>query len=312
MTLTIRHLLFAILGFLASTQLIWQYVGHFNVETKAYTWLLPIFAAFAIASTLYDKIRKDPCISSMLFGFGVVMIYGASLNVISYFGLTIAGPRIDYLLASVDRHIGIYWPALILFAAKHPTANVILYYVYRFSTWQTIFLIAALGRNDRSGTVEKLCLTLVLCGIFTIGIWMIFPSFGAITVYGLPISVAGKLPIALDQSYAQELLKLWQNGPGLISPLTVKGLVGFPSFHTAQAVIVTWYARRLKIFFYPFLILNILVIVSTPIQGGHHVVDVIGGVAIAAFAIWLTTLIAKRITAVATSKGMMPALAAAG
>src|SRR5262249_10846190 len=158
-------------------------------------------------------------------GFGFVIIYGATLNIISYFGLTIAGPRIDDFLASIDRLMGIYWPALILFMAKHSTANAILFYVYRLSVWQTVVLIAALGRKDRIGTVEQLCLALVLCGIITIGSWMVFPSFGAITVYGLPAGVAGAIPISLDQDYAHELLHLWTNGPGLISPLTVKGLV---------------------------------------------------------------------------------------
>ncbi|MES2255432.1 MAG: phosphatase PAP2 family protein [Pseudomonadota bacterium] len=311
MTITIRRLLFAVLGFLACTQLVWQRVGHFNVDAKAYAWPLALFVIFAISAALYDWIRKDTCISSMLFGFGFVIIYGASLNVISYFGLTIAGPRIDDLLASVDRHMGIYWPALILFMAKHPTVNAVLFFIYRLSVWQTVILIAALGRKDRAGTVEQLCLALVIGGAFTIGAWMMFPSFGAITVYGLPASVVGKLPISLDQNYADELLRLWANGPGLISPLTVKGLVGFPSFHTAQAIIVAWYARRLGILFFPFLVFNSLVIASTPIQGGHHVVDVIGGFAVAAFAIWLASTIASRLMHTRSGNEAVPALTAA-
>jgi membrane-associated phospholipid phosphatase len=281
-----------------------------SVDTKAYTWPLALFVIFAISAALYDRIRKDVCISSMLFGFGFVIIYGASLNVISYFGLTIAGPRIDDFLASIDRHMGIYWPALILFMAKHPTANAILFFVYRFSTWQTVILIAALGRKDRIGTVEQLCLTLVLCGIFTIGMWMVLPSFGAIAVYGLPSAIASHLPISVDQNYAQELLRLWTNGPGLISPLAIKGLVGFPSFHAAQAVIVAWYARRLGILFYPFLVFNILVIVSTPVQGGHHVVDVIGGIAVAALAIWLVGKVANRLIHIKPEDEAVPAMAA--
>jgi membrane-associated phospholipid phosphatase len=141
---------------------------------------------------------------------------------------------------------------------------------------------------------------------------MMLPLFGAITVYGLPASVAGKLLISLDQNYANELLRLWANGPGLISPLTVKGLVGFPSFHTAQAVIVAWYARRLGILFYPFLVLNILVIISTPIQGGHHVVDVMGGFAVAAFAIWLTSGVTNRLMRAEPKNQAMPALVTTG
>jgi hypothetical protein len=106
MTITIRRLLFAILGLPACMQLVWQQIGHFNIDTKAYIWPLALFVIFAVSAALYDWIRKDNCISSRLFGFGFVIIYDASLNVISYFGLTIAGPRIDDFLASVDRHMG--------------------------------------------------------------------------------------------------------------------------------------------------------------------------------------------------------------
>lgn len=312
MTITTRGLLFAILGLLACIEFFWQQIGHFDVEAKAFAWPVAIFAIFATSAALYDWIRKDACISSMLFGFGFVTIYGALLNVISYFGLTIAGPRIDNFLASIDRLAGVYWPALIAFAARYPAVNNILLYVYQLSVWQTVVVIAALGRKDRVGTVEQLCLALVLCGIVTIGVWIMFPSFGAITVYGLPAGIAGKLPLSLDQNYAHELLRLWTDGPGLISPLTVKGLVGFPSFHTAQAVIVVWYARRIGVLFYPFLAFNVLTILSTPIQGGHHVIDVAGGFAVAALAILLTTKITRRLARIKAEKEAVPTLAAAG
>ncbi|MBN9544774.1 MAG: phosphatase PAP2 family protein [Alphaproteobacteria bacterium] len=311
MTITIRRVLFAILGLLACTAYVWQQIRHFNVEATAFAALVAIFAVFAISAALYDWIRKDPCIGSMLFGLGFITIYGATLNVISYFGLTIAGPRIDDFLASVDRAMGVDWPALMTFMANHPASNLVMYYVYRASTWQTLIFIIILGRSDRARTVEQLCLTLVLCGILTIGTWILFPSFGAIAVYGLPPSIAGHLPIVVDQNYAHRLVNLLANGPGLISPLTIKGLVGFPSFHTAQAVIIAWYARRAGVLFYPFLIFNSLTILSTPIQGGHHVIDVIGGIAAAAFTIWLATIIANRVTITATRKEVVPALAAA-
>lgn len=312
MTVTIRQLLFAILGLLACIECIWQRISHFNVDVLAFAWLAALFAVFAIAATLYDWIRKDSCISSMLFGFGFVTLYGATLNVLSYFGLTIAGPRIDEFLASVDRHIGANWPALIVFMSNHPIANFVSFFVYQSSTWQVVILIAVLGWRDRVRTVEQVCLTLVLCGIFTISVWMMFPSFGAIAVYGLPSTIAGHLPIFVDQNYAHQLMGLLENGPGRISPFAVKGLVGFPSFHTAQAVIVAWYARRTGLLFYPFLIFNVLTVLSTPTQGGHHVIDLLGGFAAAVLSIWLATFIANRLRKAEMPKGPMPALVTVG
>lgn len=310
--ISIRVLLLSILGVLAAVELAWQRIGHFSVDLRLYSAIMLLFLAFMFGAFFYDHVRKDPCVSSLLFGLGFLFASAASLNIINYFGLTVAGPRIDALLAAMDRTIGVNWPALMRFAADHSRFNMVLLIAYDFSVWQITALMILLGWKDRNGTIEQLCLALITSGLITVGIWILYPSFGAITVYGLPRAIADRLPLSLNLDYARALLYLQAHGPGYISPATVKGLVGFPSFHTAQAVIATWYARRLGVLFYPFLIFNILVIASTPIQGGHHVVDVIGGFAVAALAIWLTSTVAKRLMRPKSGNEAMPALATAG
>jgi len=308
----LRTTLFAILGIIVAGELIWQHLGHFDVDMRAYGLLAAISLPFMLGSVLYEQIRKNPSIGSMLFGFGFLLIFAASANVMSYFGLTITGPRIDEPLAAIDRAMGVDWPGLMLFATSHPTFNSVLRFAYNISIYEALLLMLLWGWNDHRRSTEQICLTLVVGGLTTTIIWILAPSFGAFTIYTLPSSPAMKQALALNADYAHLLLNLWSHGPGHISPLTVKGLVGFPSFHAAQAIIATWYARRTKFLFYPFVIFNILTIISTPIQGGHHVVDVIGGFAVATFAIWLATLIANRVTAVKTSKEAVPALVAAG
>jgi membrane-associated phospholipid phosphatase len=307
---SMRILLLVILGVLTATELIWQQIGHFRVDVRLYGVIMLLFLAFMSGAYFYDRVRKDPCVSSLLFGLGFVFASAASLNIINYFGLTVAGPRIDDLLAAMDRTIGADWPALMRFAARHPWLNTILLIAYELSVWQITALLVLLGWKDRSGTIEQLCLALIVSGLITVGIWILYPSFGAITVYGLPRTIADRLPLSLNLEYARALLHLQTYGPGFISPATVKGLVGFPSFHTAQAVVAAWYARRLGMLFYPFLLFNILVVASTPIQGGHHVVDVIGGVAVAALAVWLANSMARRLMAAAPKGEALPALAA--
>lgn len=83
-------------------------------------------------------------------------------------------------------------------------------------------------------------------------------------------------------------MALLQNGPGHIVRVNIKGLIGFPSFHTVEALLIAWYARELKRVRWAALAINLGVIVSTPIQGGHHVVDLLGGAVVAAAAIALT------------------------
>ena len=93
---------------------------------------------------------------------------------------------------------------------------------------------------------------------------------------------------ALDGSYARSLTGLLEHGPGRIGPREVKGLIGFPSFHTVMALLTIWYARKLPLLRWLALALNILVIASTPIHGGHHLVDLFGGAATTGIAVWLS------------------------
>jgi len=292
---SIRTLLLIILVVLVAIEFAWQQIGHFSVDVRLYGAIMFLFLAFMAGAYFYDRVRKNSCISSLLFGLGFIFASAASLNIINYLGLTVAGSRVDDLLAAMDRAIGVDWPALMRFAAAHPRFNMILLVAYKLSVWQVTILLILLGWKDRNGTIEQLCLALITSGLITVGTWILFPSFGAITVYGLPQAVAERLPLSLNLDYARALLYLQAHGPGFISPATIKGLVGFPSFHTAQAIVVAWYARKLGVLFYPFMMFNILVVASTPIQGGHHVVDVIAGVAVAAFAIWLANRVASRL-----------------
>jgi membrane-associated phospholipid phosphatase len=65
----------------------------------------------------------------------------------------------------------------------------------------------------------------------------------------------------------------------------IHGLIFFPSFHTILAVLTPYSVRHWKYLFAPAVILNVLVIISTLPEGGHHLIDVLAGAAIAAAAI---------------------------
>jgi hypothetical protein len=293
--IAMRTLLIAILVLLVVVELAWQQIGHFHVDLLRYGAIMLLMSAFIAGSAFYSLVRSDQSIASMLFGLGFMLAAAASLNIINYFGLTIAGNRIDGLLADWDRAIGVDWPALMRFTSYHPKLNFVLLVAYSLSTWQIIVLIVCLGWRDRAFSVEQLCLAIIISGLVTVSFWIAFPSFGAITVYGLPPEIAARLPLALNLDYAHALTNLFAHGPGSVSPTTAKGLVGFPSFHTAEAIVATWYARRLKFLFYLFLAFNFIVIVSTPIQGGHHVVDTIAGFFVAGFAICVSHRIAAHL-----------------
>jgi membrane-associated phospholipid phosphatase len=74
-----------------------------------------------------------------------------------------------------------------------------------------------------------------------------------------------------------------------------RGLIGFPSFYAADGFLGGWFARKIKWAFYPLLAFNGMMLLACPIDGGHHLVDLIGGGGVAAAAIFAAGLIADSL-----------------
>jgi hypothetical protein len=260
--------------------------GHFDFHPGSYLeFAVPIGIA-GLVSAFYTYWRKDEDVSGLMFGLCFLASFSLMISIFSYFGLAFGGPRIDDQLAAADRALGISWPAIMAWCANHPFANSVLWWAYWISIWQVTAVVALLALRHAPEKIELLCLTLAICGLLTVGIWTMAPSFGAITVYFLPESVARRLPIVLDLNYAHRMLDLYKHGPGRIDFLTTRGLVAFPSFHAAEAVIAIWFSRQWRPALAIMIPFNAVVLASTPVQGGHHVVDLFGGIAVAFFAIF--------------------------
>lgn len=73
------------------------------------------------------------------------------------------------------------------------------------------------------------------------------------------------------------------------------GLIFFPSFHAAGAVMFIrswWQFRRLRWLMLP---LNLMLIAAAPVFGLHYFVDLLGGIAVAVVSIILAEVLTARI-----------------
>jgi hypothetical protein len=168
--------------------------------------------------------------------------------------------------------------------ARHPRLNAIAYIAYVSMLPQVALLTIALGAAAPL-RVYRFCFAVAASALACIAIWSLAPSFGAFSIYP-PDPHLAKMTLALDPAYARELVRLLKDGPGLISPREAKGLIGFPSYHAVLALLVIWFSWRLRLLRWPAILLNLAVLLATPIQGGHHLVDVLGAFPVAALALF--------------------------
>jgi hypothetical protein len=277
-------LLLLLVVLLAGIDTAWAIGGHFALDVAAYCRLSLMALTLLLAARVYSTTRPDPRLAAMLFGTGFLCAFSLGASVLNYLLLTRAGTRIDDMLAAMDRALGFDWPHAMAWMAAHPRLNTLAYAAYSSMLPQVAVLTIALATVDPA-RVYRFVAGVAVGALICIAVWSLAPSFGAFSVYANPVPHAF---LALDGAYAHDLVRLLKNGPGLISPADAKGLIGFPSYHAVLALLVMWHARGLKYLRWPAVLLNVAVLLATPVQGGHHVMDVLGAIPVTALALWMT------------------------
>lgn len=294
MRVTVPRLLLTLVAAVAAIDCIWAVFGHFSLDLLGYLKLALLSAGLFAGAGFYSTLRPDPRLAAMLFGAGFLCAFSAGASVLNYFLLTVAGTPIDPLLARVDRMIGFDWYGMMVGMASYPLLNEIFFRVYNLVLPQMAVLLVALAWTGRVDQVYRYCLAVGVGALIAIAIWAMVPSLGAMSLYPLPAWVENRLSISVTGQYGRELLALLHNGPGYITPANIRGLIGFPSYHGVLAMLLIWFARPMRWLFWPYLVINSLVLISTPVQGGHHLVDVLAALPVTLFSLALAGEFAQR------------------
>lgn len=282
----LQRILFVLAAGLIAVDLAWGVAAGFQVEVLAYAKVALLSLALLATGVFYQTRRAEPRIAAMLLGASFLCVFSAAASLLNYFLLTAHGPRIDAALARADLAMGFDWIRAMTAMADYPLLNRALFFAYNSVLPQIALTTVLLGWCGNAEKTYRFCIAVAASALICIAVWSAAPSFGAFSIHPQQ-PVFAHMTLALDSSYAAELVRLLEQGPGVISPHDTKGLIGFPSYHAVLALLVMWYARALPRLFWPMASVNAVVLVATPIQGGHHLVDVLAAFPVTALALWL-------------------------
>jgi PAP2 superfamily len=219
----------------------------------------------------------------------VVMLAGsiATASLTALFA-TSALPFQDIALARFDGILfGPAWPALHKWLETQPTLSALLCAAYGTFGWQPFAVVALLTATSRTERVSRFvfCWTVTLIACATI-----FPFVAALGPYvhfGLSPASSNLLNADAPGWHAPQVLTALRDGKlTTIGASQLTGLVAFPSFHTAGAVLLAWAALALpRLIATPFVILNVAMVASTPTVGSHYLVDTMAGFLLAVLVI---------------------------
>ena len=146
-------------------------------------------------------------------------------------------PLVDPGLAAADAWLGVSVPALVAWTRPHPWITIALQLAYFTLLPQFVLAIVGTGivQRDRARLWE-FAFHFHLCAIVTLVCSGLFPAACAFTFYGFES--------LLDQGrFIDHFASLRAGTFPLLRFDTIEGLISFPSFHVAGALMVTWAFR---------------------------------------------------------------------
>jgi membrane-associated phospholipid phosphatase len=219
---------------------------------------------------------------TLIFGFASItfMLLAASA----------AWPFRDAQLAAIDRALGFDWLSFLALTNSMPILSSILVWTYHSAGPQLLLLFLLLSFTGREQRLAEFLALLALTSLATGILMALVPAAGAYAYFDPPRHLFSNFSAHAGMWHYEFLQWLRTDIAPRLDFLNVQGLVTFPSFHTALAIITAYAVRDILYVARPALVLNAIVIVATLPEGGHHLVDLIVGAVIAAFAILIVHL----------------------
>jgi hypothetical protein len=188
---------------------------------------------------------------------------------------------IDPWLAAFDSAIGVHVGTWAAWTLSHPWLRNVLMYAYLSLLGQFFLPVLVLPvwyRNRRA--MWEYAFHFHVCSAITLACLALWPVAIPGPYYGF------KMAFNLSR-FVEQFSGVYSGAITTIRPEDMEGLVSFPSFHVAGAVMVTWALRQSRVWMAILLPINLLLTAATVLTGVHYVADLFGTAVMCAVSLWL-------------------------
>lgn len=220
-------------------------------------------------------------------------------------GLGAARPLFDADLARVDALMGFDWLATVAFVNQFPLGVKLLGHAYHGTIAPLIYLLVFLnvvGRHDR--LVEFAWMFTGTC-LLASAMSALWPAMGAYIHFRPDDTLRSAISGDAGVWHLVHFEQLRAGTFRVFSLAQTEGLVTFPSFHTAAALVIPLALRGYGILTGLAWACAVAVLVSTVPIGGHYLVDVLAG---AAVTLAMSRVVRAWVPSCATETGLEPAV----
>jgi membrane-associated phospholipid phosphatase len=287
-------------GALAAADIVWFPFSRLSFAPGSLWRVLPPLLILGVMCcvgwAVRYRVRNDPSKPAAVIRWIVKGLYflvyavlfsiaGYVLIVFIYLSVTVALPLQDARFAALDQSLGFDWQSFVGTLNSSPAVAAVLVWAYHSAGQQLAGVLLLLSFTHRIERLNEFLALNALTVAVTALIGFLVPAIGPTVYYEVDPNLFSNFGPHSGTWHYEAFLKLRTEASPVLDFSKIAGLVEFPSFHTILAILTVYAVRGFRFIFWPVLVLNVIVIVSTIPEGGHYLVDVIAGAAIAAAAI---------------------------
>ncbi|EHR05519.1 phosphatase PAP2 family protein [Bradyrhizobium sp. WSM471] len=260
-----------------------------SLEPVAYGVTLAVAAVLLALAYGHRIVKGELADPKLLFSLGTIaqiILTCAIVGPLSYVAAKLNWPLQDQALLAIDRALGLDPEPIARYVNDHPWLADCLARGYGLIKLPLLGIPIVLALTAHYMRLQLFMLAMSLALAVTIAISAVVPAIG--TYWGLQLSAA-HFPEINTAVYAGQLRDILALRDGSLHELRLfflAGIVSFPSFHAASAVLYMWALWPVRGLGGIAAALNLLMIAATPVIGAHYVIDLAGGIAVAAASIW--------------------------
>lgn len=260
-----------------------------SLEPVAFSVTLAIATAplaVAYGHRLVKGEHADPKLVFSLGTIGQVILICAIVGPLSYVAGKLNWPLEDQALLAIDRALGLDPEPIVRYVNDHPWLASCLAHAYGLIKFPLLGVPVVLALTARYVRLQLFMLAMSLALAVTITISAVVPAIGTYYALQLPAAHFPEINTAVYAGQLRDILALRDGSLRDLRLFSLSGIVSFPSFHAASAVLYMWALWPVRGLGGIAAALNLLMIAATPVIGAHYIIDVAAGVALAAASIW--------------------------
>lgn len=282
-----RRLSLSMIGCVLVVDLIWLPFSALSFSAVDLAVITVIAAAYLLAGPIQSRYEFSTVTKYIAVELYILVLFGAVGFVFSYLVIESGWTIRDELFVAIDNALGFNWPTYTLFVLQNDLlrlASLIFYVVSPMLVGFALFWFCLKGNFNRASEIVAM---VILGGILCVVISGIVPSAGAPNYFPLDSNFYRGYKVIFDDTYGSEFSQL-RDGAGVkVSLLHPLALIAFPSYHACLSLVVMLVFWGTGVIGSIIFALSLVSLLSLPVQGGHHLSDVLGGLLTGAVAYWL-------------------------